>query len=350
MNTFFKVIKTVGCFMTLSFFFFSSLACSSEAPSIEKRLLIDVSRHYWEMDELLALLPKMKAEGFTVLHLHLTDGPGWRLESAAYPLATEKGAWRVDKTHLPWNWRATEFWTDTHHMLGMKRYGGFYTAEALKSFNQTAQSYGIQIIPEVDVPGHSAALMFAYPTLACPTNQDPRAWFLGKDVLCVGKSETLKFCDTIIGELAEIFPGSPIHIGCDEVPTFAWEECPMCQQPEVQRAFYENLLALVCKRGIEVIAWDELALTGVDISDVSLTCWHDEVSPRQQDIACPYSYCYLDQLKSLERLPTWDIPRNVKAIQLNLWTEEMPTRSIREERIDAGFKALREALKRQGLK
>lgn len=352
MNDVLGLLLKIGRGFALSFFLISTLGCATptDAPTPtqgpEKRLLIDVSRHFWEMDELMALLPKMQAEGFTMLHLHLTDGPGWRLESKAYPLATEKGAWRVDKTDQPWHWRSTEFWTDAHAAAGKKRYGGYYTAEALKAFHAAAQQHGIQIMPEVDVPGHSAALMFAYPELACPTNQDPKAWFLGKDVLCVSNPKTLAFCDAIIGELCEIFPGSPIHIGCDEVPTFAWSACPNCRDPKVQKAFYEALIACVRKRGVEVYAWDELAQTGVDITDVSLTCWHDEVQPRAQDVACPYSYCYLDQLKSLEQLPHWEVPTHVKAIQLNLWTEEMPTRAIREERLNAGFKALREALKR----
>jgi N-acetyl-beta-hexosaminidase len=347
MKTYLSLFKTMGQMLALSFFFLTQIAHATTTDVIkipERRLLIDVSRHYWEMDELMALLPKMKAAGFTTLHLHLTDGPGWRFESKAYPLATEKGAWRVDKTDQPWNWRATEFWTETHAMLGLKRYGGFYTVEQLKAFNRAAESYGIGIIPELDVPGHSAALMFAYPSLACPTNQDPAMWLRGCDVLCVGNPETLTFCDTIIGELCDIFPGRPIHIGCDEVPTFAWNACPTCRNPKVQKAFYEALIECVKKRGVEVLAWDELAHTGVDISDVTLTCWHDEITPRANDVACPYSYCYLDQLKSLERLSHWEIPLNVRAIQLNLWTEEMPTRKIREERIEAGFKALQQAI------
>lgn len=346
----------IGRGLALSCFLISTMGCAtaletgaSPLPSTgpEKRLLIDVSRHFWEMDELYALLPKMQAAGFSVLHLHLTDGPGWRLESKAYPLATEKGAWRVDKTDKPWHWRSTEFWTPEHATTGAKRYGGYYTVEQLKAFHQAAKEHGILIIPEIDVPGHSAALMFAYPELACPTNKDPKGWFLGKDVLCVGNPKTLTFCDAIIGELCEIFPGSPIHIGCDEVPTFAWAECPTCQCPNVQKAFYEALVACVKKRGVEVLAWDELAQTGIDISDITLTCWHDEVQPRANDVACPYSYCYLDQAKSRDRLPTWEIPKNVRAIQLNLWTEEMPTREIRERILDEGFKALQQALEKE---
>jgi N-acetyl-beta-hexosaminidase len=298
------------------------------------------------MDELFALLPKMQAAGFRVLHLHLTDGPGWRLESKAYPLATEKGAWRVDKTNQPWNWRGTEFWSNTHARLGLKRYGGTYSADQLKAFNAAAGRHNIQIIPELDVPGHSAALMYAYPHLACPTNQDPALWFRGYDVLCIGNPETLAFCDTIIGELCDIFPESPIHIGCDEVPTFAWKACPTCRHPSVQKAFYENLVACVKKRGREVLAWDELASTGIDISDITLTCWHDEVLPRAQDVACPYSFCYLDQPQSLARLSAWEFPTHVKALQLNLWTEEMPTRAIREAILDAGFKALNHAIQK----
>lgn len=312
----------------------------------EKSLLIDVSRHFWSLEELHALLAKLHDEGFTRLHLHLTDGPGWRMESKAYPLVTTKGAWRVDKTDQPWNWRATEFWTEAHAQAGLKRYGGFYTIEELKALNEAARRYAITIVPEIDLPGHSAALMFAYPELACPTNQDPSAWLKGRDVLCISNPQTIQFAQTIIREVAEIFPGSPIHIGCDEVPTFAWADCPQCCDPAHQKQFYEALIQAVRDQGVDVYAWDELAQTGVDISDVTLTCWHDEVQPRANDIACPYSYCYLDQAKSRQQLPQWEVPMHVKAVQLNLWTEEMPTREIREARLQEGFEALEQAFKR----
>lgn len=307
-------------------------------------LLIDTSRHFPSVDELTSYLPILQEHGINVLHLHLTDGPGWRFESKTFPVLTEKGAWRVDKTDKPWNWRETEFWTAEHAAAGKKRYGGFYTAEELKGFVQTAQRYGIRVMPELDVPGHSAALLTACPELACPTNRDPKAWFLGKDVICISNPKTMEMLDTLIGELCDIFPDVPIHIGCDEVPEMAWDECPHCKDPAMRKQFYTNLIAAVKKRGRQVAAWDELRLTGIDISEVILTCWHDEVTPRAQDIACPYSFCYLDQAASRARLASWKIPAPVAGVQLNLWTEEMPTAEIRKANILEGLKALRIAL------
>ncbi|MBQ9694090.1 MAG: family 20 glycosylhydrolase [Kiritimatiellae bacterium] len=291
-------------------------------------VLIDTSRHFPEIAELRDLLPHLQEARCTVLHLHLVDGPGWRFESKAYPRLTSVGAWRVDKTDQPWNWRGTEFWTPAHAATGAKRYGGFYTAAALKGFAEEAASYGIQVVPEIDVPGHSAALLTAYPELACPTNRDPKGWFLGKDIICISNPKTLALLDTVIGELCEAFPGAPIHIGCDEVPDYVWRDCPGCQDPAAQRRFYEALIQCVRKRGRTVVAWDELRLTGVSVEDVTLTCWHDEVTPRLQDIACPYSFCYLDQATSRARLPQWRLP-DVYGVQLNLWTEELPTRESR---------------------
>lgn len=306
-----------------------SLLSAGITPHTWRGIHIDTSRHFPEMTELRALLPKLQAAHCNVLHLHLVDGPGWRFESKAYPNLTAIGAWRVDKTDRPWNWRATEFWTTEHEILGLKRYGGFYTIEELKAFSAEAATFGIQVVPEIDVPGHSAALLTAYPEIACPTNQDPRQWFLGKDVICISNPKTLALLDTVIGEMCEAFPNAPIHIGCDEVPDFVWKECPTCRTPEAQKAFYEALIHSVRKRGRKVIAWDELKLTGVAVEDVTLMCWHDEVTPRAQDIACPYSFCYLDQTSSRARLPHWQLP-NVYGVQLNLWTEEMQTREIRE--------------------
>jgi N-acetyl-beta-hexosaminidase len=292
-------------------------------------ILIDTSRHFPTMDELEALLPRLQEAHCNVLHLHLVDGPGWRFESKAYPRLTEVAAWRVDKTDQPWNWRATEFWTAAHEAAGERKYGGFYTASALKAFAQKAATYGITVMPELDVPGHSAALLTAYPEIACPTNRDPKQWFLGKDIICISNPKTLELLDTVIGELCEAFPGAPIHIGCDEVPDYVWRDCPGCRDPQAQKRFYEALIQSVRKRGREVVAWDELKATGVSVEEVTLTCWHDEVTPRPQDIACPYSFCYLDQAASRARLPKWQMPA-VRGVQLNLWTEELPTRAARE--------------------
>jgi N-acetyl-beta-hexosaminidase len=292
-------------------------------------LLIDTSRHFPTMDELRALLPRMQEAHCNVLHLHLVDGPGWRFESKAYPRLTSVAAWRVDKTDQPWHWRGTEFWTEAHAAQGLKKYGGFYTMAELNAFAAEAKTYGITVMPEIDVPGHSAALLTAYPEIACPTNRDPRQWFLGKDIICISNPKTLALLDTVIGELCETFPDAPIHIGCDEVPDYVWRDCPGCRDPKAQKAFYEALIQSVKKRGREVVAWDELKATGVSVEDVRLTCWHDEVTPRAQDIACPYSFCYLDQAASRARLPKWRPPQ-AHGVQLNLWTEELPTRAARE--------------------
>ena len=313
------------------------------AKPAHRGLMIDTSRHFPSVTELTALLPELRAADINVLHLHLTDGPGWRFESKVYPRLTSVGAWRVDKTDRPWNWRATEFRTPAEARPGEKIYGGFYTQADCRKLSEEAKKYGIRLIPEIDIPGHAAALMLAYPALACPTNRDPKAWFHGKDVLCVGNPATLKLIDTVIGELCEAFPGAPIHIGCDEVPTMAWDTCPLCKNPAVRKVFYTAVIDCVRRRGREVFAWDDLRSAGIPMDGVTLTCWHDDAALRPQDIACPYSFCYLDQPTSVRRLPFWRIPTGCRGWQLNLWTEEMPTRAIRTARIRAGLNGLNAA-------
>jgi len=317
-----------------------------EPPSLPawRGVMVDTSRHFPELDELLDLLPKMQAAGFNVLHLHLTDGPGWRFESAAYPQLVRRGAWRVDKTDSPWNWRETQFWDDAFAEQGLKRYGGFYSRDDLARLNIAAREYGITLVPEIDLPGHAAALLTACPELACPTNRDPAGWFRGRDVLCVGNPETLRFAETLVGELCDAFPDAPIHIGGDEVPETVWDECPLCHAPETRRAFWRSLVESVRRHGRDVLAWDDLRQADIDLSGVTLLCWHDDATPRPQDIACPYSFCYLDQAASRARLPSWNIPRNIRGVQLNLWTEEMPTSAIRARILDEGLHALRTAL------
>lgn len=318
----------------------------AEALWSRRALMLDTSRHFIPVGEIVGkIIPRMAEYGLNTLHLHLTDGPGWRFESKAYPRLTAVGAWRVDKTDRPWNWRDTEFWSPEHAAKGLKRYGGYYTAEDLRTVREAAEAAGILIIPEMDIPGHSAALLTAYPEAACPTNRDPRGWFLGRDVVCASSAETRRMIDTLIGELCALFPGSPIHIGCDEVPESAWDACPGCRDPEARKAFYEAVIDSVRRRGREVCAWNELGRTGADVSDVTLYCWLDDAVPRANDVACPYAFCYLDQAGSLRRLPDWEPPRRVRGLQINLWTEEMPTESIRLDRIDRGLRALRQAMR-----
>ncbi len=311
-----------------------------------RALLIDTSRHFIPVGEIVdEIIPRVAAHGLNTLHIHLTDGPGWRFESKAYPRLTAVGAWRVDKTDKPWNWSETEYWTPEHEAKGLKRYGGFYTAEDIRTIREAAEAAGLTVIPEMDIPGHSASMMMAYPETACPTNRDPRAWFKGRDVLCISSPETLRMIDTLIGELCELFPDSPIHIGCDEVPARTWDACPGCRDPQARIAFYNAVIGSVRRRGREVCAWNELGSTGADVSDVTLTCWLDDAVPRANDMACPYSHCYLDQEASQKRLPTWNPPRHVRGVQVNLWTEEMQTEAIRLDRIDRGLKSLRQALR-----
>ncbi len=312
-------------------------------------LMIDTSRHFPEISELHALLPMLKDAGLNGLHLHLSDGPGWRFYCEAYPRLTDIGSWRVDKTDQPWNWRETVFWDKTYAVQGLKKYGGYYTPSQLRALTKDAKAHGITIIPELDIPSHAAALLTAYPELACPTNRDPKLWFLGQDVVCIGNPKTLQVLTELFLALGKAFPGSPLHIGCDEVPTTTWDRCPHCKEPSVRKHFYAQLIANLQATGHTVCAWDELGQTGVDVSKVILFCWNDHTIPRAQDIVCPYRYCYLDQAASRARLPHWQIPRHVYGAQINLWTEEMPTREIRTRIINEGLRSFRQALNRSAI-
>ncbi len=341
--------KIVRFFLLLLVILPGVARATEETRPAWRGLMVDTSRHFVELDELEALLPRLQAAGLNGLHLHLADGPSWRYHVERYPRLTEIGAWRVDKTDQPWVWRETEFWTEAHAAQGKRKYGGFYTSEQLVAFTKRAKEYGISILPELDIPGHSAALLTAYPELACPTNRDPRKWFLGQDVVCVGNPRTLEVLTDIFKALGETFPESPLHIGCDEVPTATWDQCPLCKDPAVRVAFYTQLVANLQALGHHVVAWDKLGQTGIPLEQVTLMCWNDRAQPRPQDIACPYSYCYLDQKASRARLPHWKIPEGIYGVQINLWTEEMPTREIRTTRIEEGLDGLQKALNRRPL-
>lgn len=330
--------------------------------------MLDVSRHFFTMDEVRSLVDRMALYKFNRLHLHLTDDQGWRLEIGRYPLLTRSGAWRTpdrndsvcferaardrdDKFLLPAD-RVRE--TD-----GRTLYGGFYTQDEIRELIAYAAQRGIEIVPEIDLPGHSLAAIGAYPVLAC----DGRgAW--GENFstpLCLGNEFTLEFCRNVLGEVFELFPSPYIHIGGDEVERTAWETCPRCRARAegehlggiegLQPWFTRELERFCLAHGKTPIGWDEITNHGIRTE--SMVMWwrswapgtlNDALQQGHRVILSPSEYLYLSEdqdRNSLAKVYGWEpVPGNlpscdrlIEGIQGNLWAEHAPSKAVLGERL-----------------
>lgn len=306
-------------------------------------LMLDCSRHFWTIDNLKETIDQMAFFKLNTLHLHLTDNNAWRLAMDKYPQLTEKGTYYYDYPEMS---------------------GKYYSKQELKELVKYAQERGVEIIPEVDLPGHSTALLAALPQLSCnggtfeaypeerPFSKRKRG---AENMICVGNPESLKFVEDVVNELTEIFPSQYIHLGGDEVPTNIWEKCPKCQalykrekmtQPgELQDYFTRKVSEIVRAKGKTMIGWDEINDRNAATPEDILTVWRDEGTPNQLKalernipvIMCPQHGCYFDwgyAGNSTRKVYEWDpVPESVgadklpliKGGQAALWTERITT-------------------------
>lgn len=220
---------------------------------------LDYSRHFFDIEYTKHLLDAMAALKLNVFHMHLTDDDGWRVEIKQYPKLTEIGAWRGTECPL-FNTRPGETFS---------RYGGFFTQGQIREIVAYAAARHIQVMPEVDFPGHSLALVTAYP--------ETRPSVLGKgtstqgatpNVISPAKEANYAMIDAIVGELAALFPFPYFHIGGDEVTYSFWSQCPEIQAliarekldglPGVQHYFTARMETILAKHGKRMLGWDEI--------------------------------------------------------------------------------------------
>ena len=291
-------------------------------------LHVDVSRHFFEPAVLRQFMDRMAELRYNRLHLHLTDGPGWRLEIKRYPRLTSVGAWRKRLFAGEWNWRDHEV---GHHFPEL--YGGFYTQEEMKELIAYGAERGVMLVPEIDMPGHAYACLVAYPELAL---EPPPGCKLGRDVLAVEKPEVKRFVREVLDEVMSLFPpGTPIHLGGDEV-----EENMLSR--EQQRVFMQEMVDYVRERGYPVITWDEAACNGVRGQWVML--WRSEkveevLALGLPVILCPNSHFYFDYPQvhdaaspdapviTVDKVRAYRLPDSplVLGVQGNVWTEGIRT-------------------------
>ena len=327
---------------------------------------LDVSRHFWSVDEVKRYLDVMTVYKLNRLHWHLTDDQGWRAEIKAYPKLMEVSAWR-NGTVIKKDWGSND---------GI-RYGGFYTQEEMKEVVAYAAARGITVIPEVDLPGHMVAALAAYPELGCtggPYEVWTR-WGVAKDILCAGNDQVFTFLEDVFTELMDIFPSEYIHIGGDECfggdaepnRPDPWDVCPKCaarmkalgikKGPQAKH-YLQNYVtgrvqAFLNAHGRKIIGWDEI-LQGDLAKGATVMSWRGvqggiEAASRGFDaVMTPNGYCYFDFYQtqerdkepfgiggdlSLEKVYSYEpfeglapeAEGHILGVQANLWTEYITT-------------------------
>ncbi len=331
-----------------------------DAPRYAWRgMLMDVSRHFFTVAEVKKMIDTMSIFKLNRLHLHLTDGPAWRLEMKKYPRLTTLGAWRQpDKGE--WSWKDITLAEKENDPRAT--YGGFYTREQMKELVAYAQKRFVTIVPEIEMPGHSYATMYAYDTLVCDGVDFPVEGKKGRDTLCLGRPDTLQFIKDVVAELKEIFPkGTPIHIGHDEVMCESWKNCKYCQKKlkeirgadfkDLNRAFLKEVLTVVRAAGYEPLAWDEASDLDADPT-LPVTGWRGNdfvakaVEKGHHAILCPCSHFYFDYYQAdpktepkaigghipLKQVYEYEPPKldaeqmkKIRGLQANLWAEYLYT-------------------------
>ena len=269
---------------------------------------LDCARHFFTKEEVKNYLDILAMHKINKFHWHLTDDQGWRVEVKKYPKLHLVGS--VRKETLIGHAHATPISFDD------TPYGGYYTQEDIKEIVEYAKGLYIDIIPEIEMPGHSMAMISAYPNLSCREEPIGAAtlWGVFDDVLC-NKEEVIDFLKDVLDEIIPLFPYEYIHIGGDECPTVRWEECEKCNSilkehnlnnhGELQTVFMNKIIAHVTDKGKKVIGWDEILTPTVD-KRVTIMSWQSEqggidaAKAGIDAIMIPSSHLYLNYYQGKE--------------------------------------------------
>ena len=329
----------------------------NDCPRFSYRgLHFDVSRHFRSLDFLKKQIDAMALYKMNRMHIHLTDAAGWRMEIEAYPKLTSFAAWRPQQKWKDW-WYGDRLYVEE----GTEgAYGGYYTKDQMRELVEYARQRHIEVIPEIEMPGHSEEVLAAYPELSCKGTAYSQGEF------CVGNEETFRFLETVLEEVMEVFPSEMIHIGGDEANKAHWKECPKCQQrmqaegladvDELQSYLIKRIARFVESKGRRIVGWDEI-LDGGLAQGATVMSWRGEeggieaMRMGHDVIMTPGRYCYLDHTQDAPfkepesiggYLPldsvyvydpaskTMDLPGRLLGIQGNLWSEYVVTDSHAE--------------------
>lgn len=306
---------------------------------------LDVARHFFPVESVKRFIDLLAIHKMNVFHWHLTEDQGWRIQIDAFPQLTDIAAWRKE---------------------GEGRYGGFYTKDEVREVLAYAAERCIEVIPEIEMPGHAVAALAAYPQLSCTGGpfEVETQWGIFDDVYCVGQDETLDFLERVVDEVLELFDSPFFHIGADECPKVRWKTCEKCQErmrqeglaseEELQSWFVSRMSRYLGARGRRLVGWDEI-LEGGLAPGATVMSWRGteggiRAAQMNHDVVMsPTSHCYFDYKQvdeeeepgawfgpalDLETVYSYDpTPANLSleeathilGVQANVWTEKMPS-------------------------
>lgn len=323
---------------------------------------LDVCRHFFDIDFVKRYIDLLALHGINTLHWHISDDQGWRIEIKKYPLLTEIGSVRNRTVVGKYN---SGVYDETP-------YGGYYTQEEIKEVVEYARDRHISIIPEIDLPGHTLAVLAAYPDLGCtggPYEVCPD-WGIFPDVLCLGNEKSYRFLYDVLDEIVELFPSKYIHIGGDEVPRDRWKNCGKCQakikeiglesdsvftaEDRLQTYCMARVAEYLSSKGRITIGWDEV-LDGDAIENVIVMSWRgretclNAIKQGKDVVLVPTSHFYFDYYQTddieneplsiggyipIEKVYSYEpVPQEISpqdachilGVQANIWTEYIQT-------------------------
>lgn len=329
-------------------------------------LMFDVARHFFTKAEVKQYIDAMVRYKYNILHLHLADDEGWRIEIKGLPKLTEVGAWNVKRIGTFGDFippKADE----------PRNYGGFYTQEDIKELVAYAKDRFVDIMPEIDVPGHSLAAIASYPELSCTpdaVNYKVRSgekimdWSRGApplglvdNTLCPANEKVYVFLDTVFSQIAKLFPFQYIHVGGDEVARNFWEKNDQVKElmkreglktiPDVQAYFEKRVEQIIVSKGKKFMAWDEVLEGGVS-QNAAVMSWRnmqhglDAAKAGHEVVMTPTQYAYIDYMQAdaiteprvyaslrlsksyeFDPVPEGANAKFIKGGQANLWTEQI---------------------------
>ncbi len=316
---------------------------------------LDVCRHFFPIafvKKYIDLLARYKMSSF---HWHLTDDQGWRIQIKSRPELTAVGGWR----------RGSQVGAYANQQFDTVRYGGFYTQDEIREVVAYAAEHHINVVPEIEMPGHALAALAAYPQLGCTGGPYAveRGWGVFPDVFCAGNDSVFAMLQDVLTEVMVLFPSPYIHIGGDECPKDRWKTCPKCQarmkaeglkdEHELQSYFIRRIEQFVNSKGRKIIGWDEI-LEGGLAPNATVMSWRGTeggiaaARSGHDAVMSPGSHCYFDHYQGdpaneplsiggytplqkvygYEPIPaelTADEAKHILGAQANLWTEYIAT-------------------------
>jgi len=319
-------------------------------------LMLDPARHFYSVDETKRFLDHAALYKYSIFHWHLIDDQGWRIEIKTYPELARKGSYRryhpvIDRgllqrarneknpnLELPANFLKQE--------NGDTLYGGYYTQKEITEIVRYAAQRGIDVVPELDMPGHNSVAQSILPWLSCTKDVN--------GVYCLGKDETMAFCHKVYKEVFKLFPYEYVHIGGDEVNRSVWQSCDLCQKrikekhlsgvDELQAWFTREMEKYFNANGKKLLGWEEILDGGVT-KTATIYWWrgdHPDITQKStalgnEVVVCPFSFCYFDYGQdnvTLRRIYEGDIvptdlndaqKKLIRGLQGNIWGEFIPT-------------------------